>query len=230
MEQKIYFAGLFGVVVIVIGSAMCLLRGRKVLHILDTAGLYLPLAQALGGLYWLFFGCFQGKYTAIKIYGLYLRFKNPTPLYAIIADICIFFFLKRLYTVTHDGELMRGRFDGVVFASYLTIHASVRIVLNVFEKEDQILLGLTLTQLAMAIYILFSISIFVAVFYVYPVFKTNTLPVNSVPDPTDDLKRLLFPASLTVFYLMTTFVIYYLTRILMVWKWPIQPVESLADT
>lgn len=81
----------------------------------------------------------------------------------------------------------------------------------------------------MAIYILFSISIFSAVFYVYPAFKTNTHSVNSALDPIDDLKRLLFPAGLTVFYLMTTFLIYYLTRIWMVWKWPIQPVESFAD-
>jgi membrane protease YdiL (CAAX protease family) len=163
------------------------------------------------------------------MYGLYLRFQNPTPLYAIAADICIYLFLRRLYAVTHKGELMRGRLGGVVFASYLMIHASVRIVLNVFEKEYPIFLDLTLTQLTMAVYILFSISIFSAVFTTYSTFKTNTQSLNSAPGPFDDLKRLLFPAGLTVFYLICTFLIYYLTRILRVWKWPIQPVESFAD-
>jgi membrane protease YdiL (CAAX protease family) len=218
--------GLFGVVALFL---LRFLRGGKVLDILDTAGLYLPLVQALGSLYWLLCGCFLGKYTSMKMYGLYLRFRNPIPLYAFIVDICIFLFLKRLHAVTHKGEAMRGRFGGVVFASYLMIHASVRIVLNVFEKEDPIFLDLTLTQLAMAIYILFSISIFSVVFYAYPAFKTNTHSVNPAPDAVNDMKRLLFPAGLTVFYLMTTFLIYYLTRVLMVWKWPIQPVESLAD-
>lgn len=222
----ICLTGLFGVVALFL---LRFLRGGKALDILDTAGLYLPLVQALGSLCWLLSGCFQGKYTSMKMYGLYLRFRNPTPLYAIIADICIYLFLKRLYAVTHRGEAMHGRFGGVVFASYLMIHASVRIVLNVFEKEDPIFLDLTLTQLTMAIDILFSISIFSVVFYAYPAFKTNTHSVNPAPDPVNDMKRLLFPAGLTVFYLMATFLIYYLTRVLMVWKWPIQPVESLAD-
>jgi membrane protease YdiL (CAAX protease family) len=213
----------------VIGSAMWLLRGRKVLDILDVAGLYLPIVQALGGLCWLLSGGFQGKYTSLKMYGLYLRFHNPTPLYAITTDICIYLFLRRLYAVTHKGDEMHGCFGGVVFASYLMMHASVRIVLNVFEKENPIFLDLTLTQLTMAIYILSSISIFSAVFYTYRAFQTNTHSANFAPGPIADLKRLLFPAGLTVFYLTTTFLIYYLTRVLKVWKWPIQPVESLAD-
>lgn len=217
------------IMLMVIGAVMWLLRGRKVLDVLDAAGLYLPLAQTLGGLCWLLFGCYQGKYTSLNMYGAYLRFRNPTPLYAIIVDICIYLFLKRLYAVTHKGEVMRGRFGGVVFASYLMIHAAVRIVLNVFEKEYPIVLDLTLTQLTMAIYILYSISIFSAVFYAYPALKTNTQPLNSASDSFDDLNRLLFPAGLTVFYLISIFLIYYLTRILMVWKWPIQPVDSLAD-
>lgn len=217
------------IVCMVIGAVLCLFRGRKVFDIFDAAGLYLPPAQALVNLCWLLFGCFEGKYTSMRMYGLYLRFKNPTPLYAIIADICIFIFLKRLYTATHNDESMRGRFGGVVFASYLMIHASVRIILNVFEKEYPIFLDMTLTQLAMGIYILFSISIFWVVFYIYPTFQTNTQTIRPAPEYIDDLKRLIFPAGLTAIYLMATFLIYYLTRKLMVWKWPIQPVDSLAD-
>jgi membrane protease YdiL (CAAX protease family) len=206
-----------------------LLRRRNLFYFLDTAGLFLPVVHALGGVYWLLIGGFQGKYTSIKLYGLYLRFQNPIPLYAVIADICLFLFLKRLYAVIRTGEGMRTRFGGAVFAAYLMLHASVRIVLNVFEKEAPRYLDLTLTQLTMALYIGVAASIFTALFYLFPAFKTDTHAVKPEPGPVDDLKRLLFPAGLTLFYVMTTFLIYYLTRIVMVWKWPIQPVASLAD-
>lgn len=206
-----------------------LLRRRNLFYFLDTAGLYLPLVHALGGVYWLLIGGFQGKYTSIKLYGLYLRFQNPIPLYAVIADLCLFLFLKRLYAATRKGEGTRARFGGAVFAAYLMLHASVRIVLSVFEKEAPLYLDLTLTQLSMALYIVVSASIFTALFYLFPAFETDTHTVGPEPGPVDDLKRLLFPAGLTLFYVMTTFLIYYLTRIVMVWKWPIQPVASLAD-
>lgn len=223
----IFHTGL--IVCLVIVTVLFLFRPRNVFDILDTAGLYLPPAQALSNLCWLMFGCFQGKYTSMQMYGLNLRFKNPTPLYAIIVDICIFLFLKRLYRTTHKDESMRDRFGGVVFASYLMIHASVRIVLNVFEKEYPIFLNLTLTQLTMGVFILFSILMFWVVFYLNPSFRTNAQTISPAVEYVDSLKRLIFPAGLTVVYLMVTFLIYYLTRKMMIWKWPIQPVDSLAD-
>jgi membrane protease YdiL (CAAX protease family) len=226
IREVIYFVGLFSAAILFL---FCLPRGRRGFDTLDTAGLCLPLVQALGNLCLLLFGSYPAKFTSIKMYGLYLRFRNPIPLYAIFVDICIFLFLKRLYAVTHKGEAVRGHFGGVVFASYLMIHASVRIVLNVFEKQYPLVLELTLTQLTMAAYILLSASIFSGAFYACHALKTNTRRLNSAHDPLDELKRLLFPAGLTVFYLISTFLIYYLTRRLMVWKWPIQPVESLTD-
>lgn len=203
--------------------------GWKVFDVLDAAGLYLPLTQALGGLCWLILGYFRGRYVSISIYSLHLRFKNPTLLYMIIIDICVFIFLKRLYATTHNGEWMRERLCGVVFAAYLMINATMRIVLNVFERESPLYFHLTLTQLTMVIYIGFSILMFLPVVGLKPVFRTNQRPVGSAHGDFDDLKRLFLAAGLTTIYLMAIFLIYYLTRVLMVWKWPIQPVGSLSE-
>jgi membrane protease YdiL (CAAX protease family) len=226
IREVIYLAVLSGALGLLIFG---LLRKRRVLAFLDAAGLYLPVVHLLVGLFWLLLGGFQGKQTAIQLYGLYLRFQNPTALYGVIADVCLFVFLKRLHAVTREGEAMRARFGGVVFASYLMLHASMYIVLNVFENENPAYLDLTLTQIAMAVYLVLSLSIFWALFFAPSALCTSTPSVDPAPGPVDDLKRLLFPASLTAFFLTTTFLIYFLTRIVMVWKWPIQPVATLAD-
>jgi membrane protease YdiL (CAAX protease family) len=206
-----------------------LLRDRKVFNFLDAAGLYLPLLHLFCEFYRLMPGGIQDQYTSIRLYGLHLRFQNPTPLYALIADVGLFLFLKRLHTATHNGEVMRARFAGVVFASYLMLHASLGIVISVFENEIPVYLDLTMTQLTMAVYILLSVSIFAGVFFTSSDFKTKKQSAHFADGPGDDPKRLLSAAGLAVFYLMTTFLIYYLTRVVMVWKWPIVPVVSLAD-
>jgi membrane protease YdiL (CAAX protease family) len=224
--EVIYFVGLIGAVGLFVFG---LLRNRKAINILDTAGLYLPLAHLSAGAYWLLLGQGQGRHTSINLYGLYLRFHNPTLLYGVIADVCLFVFLKHLQAVTYSSKGMRACFGGVVFASYLMLHGSMRIVLSVFEKKDPVYLYLTPTQITLAVYILFSMSIFTVLFFKFPTFKAGTPWFDAAQDPVDDLKRLLFPAGLTAFYLTTTFLIFYLTIILKVWKWPIQPVASLAD-
>jgi membrane protease YdiL (CAAX protease family) len=226
VREATYLVLLFGAVGPVVFG---LLKKSKVLKSLDAAGLYLSVFHLLFGLYWLLLGGFQGKYCSVQLYGLYLRFQNPALLYGIIADACLFIFLKRLYAVTVNGEALRARFSGVVFASYLMLHGSMQIVLNVFENQHRIFLDLTLIQLTMAGYIMLCLSIFSTLFFRSAAVKTGAPPVDSAPTPVDDLKRLLFPAGLTAFFLITTFLIYYLTRIVMVWKWPIQPVASIAD-
>ncbi len=213
----------------VFGALFCFLLRWKFFDVFDAVCLYLPLTQAFVGLFWLLFGCWQGKYIAMKLYGLYLNFQNPTPLYAIIADLGIYLFLKRLHAVVHSGRWLREHMRGVVFASYLLIYAVVRILLNVFENEHGLYFNLTQTQFTMATYILFSISIFLMVFCFHHKFKSAPHPGNHINKDFDNLKRLLFAAGLTVSYLAAIFLIYYLTRQLRVWKWPFQPVASLSD-
>jgi membrane protease YdiL (CAAX protease family) len=222
-QASVFIAGVF--LFIVIGTVLFFFRGKGILKILDAAGLYLPLVHALGCVFWFLAGCFQGKYVSMKTYGLYLRFINPTPLYTIIADILIFFYLRRLFWISRKG----GRFQGVVFASYLIIHAAVRISLNVFERESPVFFKLTSTQVVMGVFILVALFLFWVVFYLNPVLKSNLPPADPEPGDIDYLRRLLSAAGLVVFYLVVIFLIYYVTRKLMVWKWPIQPVESLTD-
>ncbi|MFW6334145.1 MAG: prolipoprotein diacylglyceryl transferase family protein [Desulfosalsimonas sp.] len=126
----------------------------KAAEILDTVFLYLPAAHALGRTGCLFIGCCWGRYTRLDFFGLCtVDFVNPVPLYSILANILIFLGLRRVYngvyTANRPAEEER-RLAGSAAGMYLVLYGSVRIALEVFRPVQEVVLGFTQAQAAMA--------------------------------------------------------------------------------
>jgi membrane protease YdiL (CAAX protease family)/prolipoprotein diacylglyceryltransferase len=259
---------------LIFGAIFCWFLRLKFLEVFDTIYLYVPLAHAVGRVSCLIVGCCWGSRIGMNLFGWHLSFQNPIPLYAVLANTCIYLFLRRLYATVYASPWTRARFRGVVLASYFVIYAAVRIVFEVFRSERRIFFQLTQAQIAMGFYILFSAALFAMVIFLYrrqamAAAPTRTAVGNTRPPgagagygpvagetaenrlrieqvrhdsgPGDEyaivrddsgvetLKRLFSAAGLLVFFMLATFLMYYLTRQIHVWKWPFQPAVSLTD-
>jgi phosphatidylglycerol:prolipoprotein diacylglycerol transferase len=260
---------------LIFGAIFCRFLRLKFLEVFDTIYLYVPLAHAVGRVSCLIVGCCWGSHIGMNLFGLHLSFQNPIPLYAVLANVCIYLFLRRLYGDVYASPRMRARFRGVVLASYFGIYAAVRIIFEVFRSERRIFFQLTQAQIAMGFYILFSAALFATVIFLYRRQRTAAAPARAAigsarpPDAgagyrpvagetaekrieqvqhadadsglgdehatvradsgVENLKRLFSAAGLLVFFMLATFLIYYLTRQIYVWKWPFQPAVSLTD-
>lgn len=208
----------------------CLFRFR-ISEILDTVFLYLPLVHAFGRTGCLLVGCCWGARVNLYFYGFHLGLQNPVPLYAIMVNLAIFFFLRRVYTRVYSGPEIRTRFRGAVFTAYLLLYPPARIVFEVFRTEARIFAGLTQAQVVMGF--LFFTGLVLSMAIAWRCRKTKSLscaetaPVNN--EARAELLRLFSMAALLVSLILLNFFIYYLTRQLRVWPWPIQPVFSLSD-
>jgi phosphatidylglycerol:prolipoprotein diacylglycerol transferase len=212
------------------GMLFCYLLRLKFFEVFDTIYLYVPLAHAIGRVACLIIGCCWGNLITMNLYGWHLKFQNPVPLYAILANLAIFFFLRRIYRHVYADGGLRQRYAGSVFASYFMLYAPVRITLEVFRRERRVFFDLTQAQVVMLLFMAVSAICFLAIRrrYVCRRAQNRLVPVTQAQD-AQALRRLFSLGGLLVSYLLAIFAIFHLTRQVHLWKWPIQPVASLAD-
>jgi prolipoprotein diacylglyceryltransferase len=212
------------------GLLFCWLLRLKFFEVFDAIYLYVPVAHACGRISCLLIGCCWGNLVEMNLYGLNLRFQNPVPLYEFITNLVIFFFLRRMYGHVYADPGLRQRWAGGVFASYFALYAPMRIVYEVFRRERRIFLELTQAQVMMGIFMVLSAVCFAVIYRRWRRHRERgeLLPV-AAPQEAESLQRLFALGGLMVSYLLANFLIFQVTRKLHVWKWPIQPVFSLAD-
>ncbi|MEW8977931.1 MAG: prolipoprotein diacylglyceryl transferase family protein [Symbiobacterium sp.] len=135
-----WYGGLLGGLA---GCGLLLLRGVDVLPLLGALALALPLVQATGRLRCLVQGCCHGAPTATaagiryrhprsrvtQIAGLAGVPLHPTPLYSILANLCLAALLFRLWAV--------GAPVGVVIGLYLILSGLARFVEEAYRGEPQ---------------------------------------------------------------------------------------------
>jgi phosphatidylglycerol:prolipoprotein diacylglycerol transferase len=210
------------------GAVFCRLTRLRFLEAFDAIFLYLPLAHAFGGLVCLFMGCCWGSVCRINLYGLHMHFQNPVPLYSMMANLCLFLFLRRIYSRLYADAWIREHYRGTVLASYFLIYPAICIIFEVFRTERRIAFGLTQAQFTMGIYLLFSMALFL--WYRHRRVRYSSATNRAVASQKrESLDRLLLPAFFVVSYLLVIFIIYYLTRTVRVWQWPFQRVSSISE-
>jgi phosphatidylglycerol:prolipoprotein diacylglycerol transferase len=148
-------------------------------HVLDTGFLYMPLAHAIGRLGCLCAGCCWGHKLSFTLFNSHFAFKNPVPIYASLANLAIFFVLRRvhaqIYTpdaVSESGgrtaagppgffERMSGtifkpfgfiRNKGGVTGGYLMLYGIARFLLEIIRTNRVAAFGLTWPQLTMIVF------------------------------------------------------------------------------
>jgi membrane protease YdiL (CAAX protease family)/prolipoprotein diacylglyceryltransferase len=221
---------------ILLPLAFAALIGRltrlRLLETFDAITLYLPLANAFISMACLLNACGWGQVCRVDIYGWHFHFQNPVPLYSVAAHTGLFLFLRRLYSRLYSDPWARERYRGVSTAIYFLVYAAIEIILEVFRTEPRIFFGLTLAQVALGIYLLFSMASCFRILHrrgpgvSLESFATNG-PVTS--SSRKAIESLLSPALFLVFYLLAIFLFYHLTRTLRIWQWPFLRVTSLAD-
>ncbi len=137
----------------------------KIWHLLDTIFLYIPLGHAIGRVSCLIVGCCWGHHVSMHLFGLNLAFQNPTPLWAIGLNLCIFYFLKQLHTHTYLNSENPHNYSGAVMASYLTLYGVDRLFMEIFRTERIVYEGLTQAQVTMLIFISIGMLIFLYIKY-----------------------------------------------------------------
>ena len=208
-------------------------------EILDAAFLYVPILHAFGRSACLIVGCCWGRYVHLNFFGFSFGFQNPAPLWAILVNVGIFLVLRKMYQriyaphhvavnqingVSGGEGSVRKRFSGSIFASYCILYAPARIVFEVFRTERKVFYGLTQAQVTMGL-ILF-IGVLVMLTIAYRSYRKRP-QADVQTDPA--LINLLSMAGMLASLMFLSFLIFYLTRQLHVWPWPIQPVVSLTD-
>lgn len=216
---------------LIFGAVFCYFLRLRFLEVFDSIYLYVPLAHFFGRSTCLVIGCCWGRRVSLNLYGLDLVFQNPVPLYAMIVNLCIFLFLRRLYNNIYADPWGRQRYRGTVLASYFLIYATGRIVFEVFRRERIIYWGFTQAHFAMFIYILFAAAIFLVIWARY-----KSAPSAATDPPGEvgaryaqEINKLLSLAGLVISYVLLIFLMYHLTRTVRVWPWPFSRVHSLAD-
>lgn len=132
----------------------------KLWHLLDTVFMYIPLGHAIGRVSCLIVGCCWGHRVTVHLLGLNLSFQNPTPLWAIGMNLCIFYFLKQLHGQTYLNPSNPHNHKGAIAASYLVLYGVDRFFMEIFRTERVIFLGLTQAQITMLIYMSIGFAIF----------------------------------------------------------------------
>jgi len=151
------------------------------MRVVDAAFLHVPLAHAIGRLGCLSAGCCWGKPVDITLFGNHLSFTHPTPLYAVLANLAIFFVLNRIYNRiyidttlrnkkagTFPGRRMTGirfrerfghpldyvRNKGGIVGGYFLLYGTARFLMEFIRTNKIEEWGLTQPQLVMILFIL----------------------------------------------------------------------------
>lgn len=208
----------------------CRILKLKIFEILDTVFLYVPLAHALGRVSCFFIGCCWGKSVSITLWGFHFSFYNPVPLYSIIINLFIFFFLRRIYENVYQLPRNREHYNGAVFATYLVFYGACRIVLEVFRTERRVFFGLTNAQIVMLLFISVGTIIFSFIYRrVAGEGQRARLPCTGEDREDEELLRLFSMTGLLVILLLFSVTAIHLTRVMYVWQWPFQPVRNPAE-
>ena len=150
------------------------------MRVIDMAFLHVPLAHAIGRLGCLSAGCCWGNTLSFTLFGSHFSFANPVPLYASMANLAIFFILRRAYNRIYMGgavqkaksgnlpvrsglfiripELLMWPFvfmrnKGGVVGGYLVLYGTFRFLIEFIRTNRIEAFGLTQPQLVMLIFI-----------------------------------------------------------------------------
>lgn len=207
----------------------------RVLEILDTAFLYVPLVHAFGRTGCLVVGCCWGQHVNLYFHGFRIGFQNPVPLYAIAVNLAIFIFLRMIYSRIYSGHETRNLFKGAVLTAYLILYPPARIIFEAFRTEPKIFLRLTQAQVVMGLLFLTGIVFLLVIGYRWQKMRSGAA-AESNPEEAScaqktmaELTALFSAAALLASLVIFSFLIYYLTRQIRVWPWPFKPVFSLAE-
>jgi len=151
------------------------------MRVVDMAFMHVPLAHAIGRLGCLSAGCCWGKPLSFTVFGSHFSFTNPVPLYAILANLTIFFILSRIYNRIYIGGVVQKVASGVlsdqaglfirirewlawpfglirnkggVVGGYLVLYGTVRFLMEFIRTNRIEAFGLTQPQLIMLIFIM----------------------------------------------------------------------------
>lgn len=131
----------------------------------DTIFLHVPLAHAFGRTGCLLVGCCWGDRIAFACWGIDFRFDNPVPLYAIIANLALFWLLRKQYGFIYSGDRNQSGRKGTIAALYLLGYGMFRFVMEWFRKEPVVGFGLTQAQLVMVVFFIIGGGIVVRAFW-----------------------------------------------------------------
>lgn len=224
-----YHASLIGP--LIFGAVFCLFLRLRFFEVFDAVYLYVPLAHVFGRSACFVTGCCWGRRVSMNLFGFGFAFQNPTPLYAMVVNLCIFLFLRRLYGDIYADPWVRQRYRGTVLASYFVIYPASRMVFEVFRTERIIFWGLTQAHFAMVIYMLFSAILFLVIWSRY---RATSTVASDPPGAlglqcNQEIRKLFSLAGLIISFVLLTFLMYHLTRKVKIWPWPFSRVNSLAD-
>lgn len=217
---------------ILLYSLLGLLFRYKIWHILDTIFLYLPLAHAIGRVSCVVVGCCWGRKVALHLFGFKIYFQNPTPLWAVGLNLCIYYFLKQLHIHTYLNPENPRNHKGATTASYLMLYGVDRLYMEIFRNERIIFMGLTQAQIVMLINILIGFSIFAVIKYLRPKEGSPSYVGTSNSSITEsylDIKPLILLAGFVCLNLFLLFLFYYLIIKIRVFPFPFQKVHSIAQ-
>jgi phosphatidylglycerol:prolipoprotein diacylglycerol transferase len=135
----------------------------RLLEVVDTLIMYIPLGHAIGRIGCLLVGCCWGNRITLTLLGNTYTFQNPIPLYAIILNLGIFFILRKTFNwIYHSGN---REYSGLIIPLYLILYGNVRLLLEIFRTELVVYRGLTQAQIVMIFFIILGALIFIALMF-----------------------------------------------------------------
>ena len=137
------------------------------IHLIDSLFLYIPLGHAFGRCGCFLVGCCWGNLMSFSLFGKMFSFHNPVPLYAIIFNLLLFLFLRKMYSQIYTLQIKKkhGVINrGMITSCYLMGYGSFRILMECIRKEKVVGMGMTMAQWSMAAFILFGLIFWVITF------------------------------------------------------------------
>ncbi|RJP89613.1 MAG: CPBP family intramembrane metalloprotease [Desulfobacteraceae bacterium] len=122
-------------------------------HVADTVFLYLPLGHAVGRTGCFLVGCCWGNFVTLTCIGREFSFHNPVPLYEVLLNLFLFFFLRFHYRRIYVTRQLEGQ-GGRVTALYLVGYGAIRMLLETIRPEQVVGFGMTLAQWGMMVFML----------------------------------------------------------------------------
>ncbi len=207
-------------------SIFTLIKKYRYFEVMDTAFLYIPIGHAVGRVGCIIIGCCWGRSCTLDFMGFHTRFINPVPLYSILMNIFIFYFLKRLYTKIYMNSEMQKKYEGAVMASYLMLYGFGRIILEMFRRETKIVFALTQAQIIMILFILISLILWWVIRYR----RRQTVAVGNI-NPVDrfEINKLFYLLGIIVSSLAVISVYHHLTYRVHILPWLFREATSLTD-
>lgn len=149
-----------------------MLLGQKfkfeILHLIDSLFLYIPLGHAFGRCGCFLVGCCWGNPVSFSLFEKTVSFHNPVPLYAIVFNLLLFLFLRKMYHriyVLQNNEKHWFMNRGMITAFYLIGYGGFRMILETIRTEKVVGMGMTMAQWSMTAFILIGLIFWASTFY-----------------------------------------------------------------